>query len=176
MFWIHSHQTGVENAVTRWRQKSKLVLVSLLLTGLLLAALLAAGYYLQTHRKNSKGVRLVRPEQVRLLSSCLLAFASWNIEVKHVQSAFPHSFYRPAGRDAVYLFYPLKFITCSSVCICGSTHEEGWVEKITGNSINQGFYKFWRHFNIEVRRLHGVYFLMQQKPRMQASAQFNSRQ
>lgn len=47
------------NAVPRWGKNSKLVLVSLLLTGLLLAALLVAGYYLKTHRKNSKGVRLV---------------------------------------------------------------------------------------------------------------------
>lgn len=75
VFLTHSHQTGVENAVTRWRQKSKLVLVSLLLTGLLLAALLVAGYYLQTHRKNSKGVRLVSPEPVQLLSLSLLAYA-----------------------------------------------------------------------------------------------------
>uniref|UniRef100_A0A3Q3WQL8 Uncharacterized protein n=1 Tax=Mola mola TaxID=94237 RepID=A0A3Q3WQL8_MOLML len=51
-------KTGVENAVTRWRKNSKLVLVSLLVTGLLLAALLVAGYYFKTHRKNSKGVRL----------------------------------------------------------------------------------------------------------------------
>ena len=52
-------QTGVENAVTRWRKNSKLVLVSLLVTGLLLAAFLVAGYYFKTHHKNSKGVRLV---------------------------------------------------------------------------------------------------------------------
>jgi len=52
-------QTDVEQAVPRWGKNSKLVLVSLLLTGLLLAALLVAGYYLKTHRKNSKGVRLV---------------------------------------------------------------------------------------------------------------------
>ncbi|CAG11820.1 unnamed protein product [Tetraodon nigroviridis] len=57
-------KTGVENAVTRWRQKSKLVLVSLLLTGLLLAALLVAGYYLKTHRRSSKGVRLAESFQV----------------------------------------------------------------------------------------------------------------
>lgn len=56
---IFCSQTGVENAVTRWRKNSKLVLVSLLVTGLLLAALLVAGYYFKTHRKNSKGVRLV---------------------------------------------------------------------------------------------------------------------
>lgn len=58
----HSHifyQTDVEEAFPRWGKNSKLVLVSLLLTGLLLAALLVAGYYLKTHRKNSKGVRLV---------------------------------------------------------------------------------------------------------------------
>lgn len=53
------NQTGIVNAVPRWGKNSKLVLVSLLLTGLLLAALLVAGYYLKTHRKNSKGVRLV---------------------------------------------------------------------------------------------------------------------
>uniref|UniRef100_A0A3B4F586 Si:ch211-286o17.1 n=1 Tax=Pundamilia nyererei TaxID=303518 RepID=A0A3B4F586_9CICH len=47
-----------KEAVPRWGKNSKLVLVSLLLTGLLLAALLVAGYYLKTHRKNSKGVRL----------------------------------------------------------------------------------------------------------------------
>ncbi|TWW62322.1 hypothetical protein D4764_04G0009690 [Takifugu flavidus] len=57
-------KTGVENAVSRWRQKSKLVLASLLLTGLLLASLLVAGYYLKTHRKNSKGVRLAKSFQV----------------------------------------------------------------------------------------------------------------
>lgn len=49
-------------AAPRWGNNSKLVLVSLLLTGLLLAALLVAGYYLKTHRKNSKGVRLVSRE------------------------------------------------------------------------------------------------------------------
>lgn len=52
-------QTDVKEAVPRWGNNSKLVLVSLLLTGLLLAALLVAGYYLKTHRKSSKGVRLV---------------------------------------------------------------------------------------------------------------------
>lgn len=60
MFLSHlRHQTDVEEASPRWGRNSKLVLVSLLLTGLLLAALLVAGYYLKTHRKNSKGVRLV---------------------------------------------------------------------------------------------------------------------
>ncbi|XP_071375217.1 hematopoietic progenitor cell antigen CD34 [Centroberyx affinis] len=54
----------VEEAVPRWGKNSKLVLVSLLLTGLLLAALLVAGYYLKTHRKNSKGVRLAESFQV----------------------------------------------------------------------------------------------------------------
>lgn len=49
----------MEEAVPRWGKSSKLVLVSVLLAGLLLAALLVAGYYLKTHRKNSKGVRLV---------------------------------------------------------------------------------------------------------------------
>lgn len=63
-FCSFSHQTGVENAVPRWGKNSKLVLVSLLLTGLLLAALLVAGYYLKTHRKNSKGVRLVSTLEV----------------------------------------------------------------------------------------------------------------
>ncbi len=59
LFSSHFCQTDVEEAVPRWGKNSKLVLVSLLLTGLLLAALLVAGYYLKTHRKNSKGVRLV---------------------------------------------------------------------------------------------------------------------
>ncbi|XP_026163900.1 hematopoietic progenitor cell antigen CD34 [Mastacembelus armatus] len=57
-------KTDVEKAVTRWGKNSKLVLVSLLLTGLLLAALLVAGYYFKTHRKNSKGVRLAESFQV----------------------------------------------------------------------------------------------------------------
>ncbi|XP_008277556.1 hematopoietic progenitor cell antigen CD34 [Stegastes partitus] len=57
-------KTDVEEAVPRWGRNSKLVLVSLLLTGLLLAALLVAGYYLKTHRKNSKGVRLAESFQV----------------------------------------------------------------------------------------------------------------
>ncbi|KAM6980865.1 uncharacterized protein FYW47_000635 [Aplochiton taeniatus] len=56
---------GVEEAVPRWGKKSKMVLVSLLLTGLLLAALMVAGYYLKTHRgKNAKGVRLADSFQV----------------------------------------------------------------------------------------------------------------
>lgn len=57
-------KTDVKEAVPRWGNNSKLVLVSLLLTGLLLAALLVAGYYLKTHRKNSKGVRLAESFQV----------------------------------------------------------------------------------------------------------------
>lgn len=57
-------KTDVEEAVPRWGKNSKLVLVSLLLSGLLLAALLVAGYYLKTHRKNSKGVRLAESFQV----------------------------------------------------------------------------------------------------------------
>ncbi|XP_074530936.1 uncharacterized protein LOC141793938 isoform X2 [Halichoeres trimaculatus] len=57
-------KTDVEEASPRWGKNSKLVLVSLLLTGLLLAALLVAGYYLKTHRKNSKGVRLADTFQV----------------------------------------------------------------------------------------------------------------
>lgn len=57
-------KTDVEEAFPRWGKNSKLVLVSLLLTGLLLAALLVAGYYLKTHRKNSKGVRLAESFQV----------------------------------------------------------------------------------------------------------------
>ncbi|TKS70759.1 Hematopoietic progenitor cell antigen CD34 [Collichthys lucidus] len=57
-------KTDVEEAVPRWGKNSKLVLVSLLLTGLLLAALLVAGYYLKTHRKKSKGVRLAESFQV----------------------------------------------------------------------------------------------------------------
>ncbi|XP_073324413.1 uncharacterized protein [Pagrus major] len=57
-------KTDVVEAAPRWGKNSKLVLVSLLLTGLLLAALLVAGYYLKTHRKNSKGVRLAESFQV----------------------------------------------------------------------------------------------------------------
>ncbi|XP_051931187.1 hematopoietic progenitor cell antigen CD34 [Hippocampus zosterae] len=57
-------KAGVKEAVPHWRKNSKLVLVSLLLTGLLLAALLVAGYYFKTHRKNSKGVRLAESYQV----------------------------------------------------------------------------------------------------------------
>ncbi|XP_022046863.1 hematopoietic progenitor cell antigen CD34 isoform X2 [Acanthochromis polyacanthus] len=57
-------KTDVKEAVPRWGRNSKLVLVSLLLTGLLLAALLVAGYYFKTHRKNSKGVRLAESFQV----------------------------------------------------------------------------------------------------------------
>ncbi|XP_044073023.1 hematopoietic progenitor cell antigen CD34 [Siniperca chuatsi] len=57
-------KTDVEEALPRWGKNSKLVLVSLLLTGLLLAALLVAGYFLKTHRKNSKGVRLAESFQV----------------------------------------------------------------------------------------------------------------
>ncbi|XP_004547546.1 uncharacterized protein si:ch211-286o17.1 [Maylandia zebra] len=57
-------KTDVKEAVPRWGKNSKLVLVSLLLTGLLLAALLVAGYYLKMHRKNSKGVRLAESFQV----------------------------------------------------------------------------------------------------------------
>lgn len=57
-------KTDVEEAAPRWGRNSKLVLVSLLLTGLLLAALLVAGYYFKTHRKNSKGVRLAESFQV----------------------------------------------------------------------------------------------------------------
>ncbi|XP_029358406.1 hematopoietic progenitor cell antigen CD34 isoform X2 [Echeneis naucrates] len=57
-------KTDVDQVVPHWGKKSKLVLVTLLLTGLLLAALLVAGYYLKTHRKNSKGVRLAESFQV----------------------------------------------------------------------------------------------------------------
>uniref|UniRef100_A0A8C2K6Q5 Si:ch211-286o17.1 n=1 Tax=Cyprinus carpio TaxID=7962 RepID=A0A8C2K6Q5_CYPCA len=48
----------VEEAVSRIGQHSKIVLISLLITGLLLAALLIAGYLLKTHRGQSKGLRL----------------------------------------------------------------------------------------------------------------------
>lgn len=57
-------KTDVEEALPRWGKSSKLVLVTVLLAGLLLAALLVAGYYLKTHRKNSKGVRLAESFQV----------------------------------------------------------------------------------------------------------------
>ncbi|KAM3620789.1 uncharacterized protein V6R79_001965 [Siganus canaliculatus] len=57
-------KTDVEDAAPHWGKSSKLVLVSLLLSGLLLAALLVAGYYLKTHRKKSKGVRLAESFQV----------------------------------------------------------------------------------------------------------------
>ncbi|KAK7916723.1 hypothetical protein WMY93_012484 [Mugilogobius chulae] len=57
-------KTDVEEAAPHWGKSSKLVLVSVLLAGLVLAALLVAGYYLKTHRKNSKGVRLAESFQV----------------------------------------------------------------------------------------------------------------
>ncbi|XP_068171446.1 hematopoietic progenitor cell antigen CD34 isoform X2 [Antennarius striatus] len=57
-------KTDVEEAAPRWERNSKLVLVSMLLSGLLLAAFLVSGYYLKTHRKNSKGVRLAESFQV----------------------------------------------------------------------------------------------------------------
>lgn len=109
---FHSHQTGVENAVTRWRQKSKLVLVSLLLTGLLLAALLVAGYYLKTHRMNSKGVRLVSAGQVVLTVFARLCL------VKDLSQTCPKCLcrtFRPSARDAIQLFYPLK---CMFLHLC----------------------------------------------------------
>uniref|UniRef100_A0A8C5BHF4 Si:ch211-286o17.1 n=1 Tax=Gadus morhua TaxID=8049 RepID=A0A8C5BHF4_GADMO len=54
----------VEEASPRVVKGSKMVLVSLLISGLLLAALLVAGYYFKTHRKSSKGVRLAESFQV----------------------------------------------------------------------------------------------------------------
>ncbi|XP_016367732.1 uncharacterized protein LOC107708101 isoform X2 [Sinocyclocheilus rhinocerous] len=48
----------VEEAVSRMGQHSKIVLISLLITGLLLAALLIAGYLLKTNQGQSKGLRL----------------------------------------------------------------------------------------------------------------------
>ncbi|CAL8336852.1 unnamed protein product [Lota lota] len=54
----------VEEASPRMVKGSKMVLVSVLLSGLLLAALLVAGYYIKTHRKSSKGVRLAESFQV----------------------------------------------------------------------------------------------------------------
>ncbi|XP_016110831.1 uncharacterized protein [Sinocyclocheilus grahami] len=48
----------VEEALSRMGQHSKIVLISLLITGLLLAALLIAGYLLKTNRGQSKGLRL----------------------------------------------------------------------------------------------------------------------
>ncbi|KAF7207639.1 hematopoietic progenitor cell antigen CD34 [Nothobranchius furzeri] len=57
-------KTNIKEAVPRWVKNSKLVLALLLLTGVLLAALLVAGYYFKTHRKNSKGVKLAESFQV----------------------------------------------------------------------------------------------------------------
>ncbi|XP_061584432.1 hematopoietic progenitor cell antigen CD34 [Cololabis saira] len=57
-------KTYIEEAVPRWGKRSKLVLVSVLLAGLVLASLLVAGYCLKTHRKTSKGVRLAESFQV----------------------------------------------------------------------------------------------------------------
>ncbi|KAL0191584.1 hypothetical protein M9458_014282, partial [Cirrhinus mrigala] len=48
----------VEEAVSHTASRSKIVLISLLITGLLLAALLIAGYLLKTNREQSKGLRL----------------------------------------------------------------------------------------------------------------------
>ncbi|XP_051569206.1 hematopoietic progenitor cell antigen CD34-like [Myxocyprinus asiaticus] len=48
----------VEEAVSRMGQRSKMVLISMLICGLLLAALLISGYLLKTHRGHSKGLRL----------------------------------------------------------------------------------------------------------------------
>uniref|UniRef100_A0A8C1K6Y5 Si:ch211-286o17.1 n=1 Tax=Cyprinus carpio TaxID=7962 RepID=A0A8C1K6Y5_CYPCA len=48
----------VEEAVSRMGKRSKIVLISLLITGLLLAALLIAGYLLKTNRGQSKELRL----------------------------------------------------------------------------------------------------------------------
>ncbi|XP_043098833.1 uncharacterized protein si:ch211-286o17.1 isoform X2 [Puntigrus tetrazona] len=48
----------VDEAVSRMGQSSKIVLISLLITGLLLAALLIVGYLLKTNRGQSKGLRL----------------------------------------------------------------------------------------------------------------------
>ncbi|KAG7258858.1 hypothetical protein CRUP_036629 [Coryphaenoides rupestris] len=55
---------NVEEASPRVLKGSKTVLVSVLLSGLLLAVLLVAGYYIKTHRKSSKGVRLAESFQV----------------------------------------------------------------------------------------------------------------
>ncbi|KAJ8378368.1 hypothetical protein AAFF_G00243260 [Aldrovandia affinis] len=50
---------GVVEAAPRWGKHPPTVLVSLLLTGLLLAALLIGGYYLRNHRgQQTKGIRL----------------------------------------------------------------------------------------------------------------------
>ncbi|KAK7145147.1 hypothetical protein R3I94_011292 [Phoxinus phoxinus] len=51
-------KVDVDEVVSRVGQRSKIVLISLLITGLLLAALLIAGYLLKTHRGQSKGQRL----------------------------------------------------------------------------------------------------------------------
>ncbi|XP_050969266.1 uncharacterized protein si:ch211-286o17.1 isoform X1 [Labeo rohita] len=48
----------VEEAISYMGQRSKIVLISLLITGLLLAALLIAGYLLKINREQSKGLRL----------------------------------------------------------------------------------------------------------------------
>ncbi|XP_047202417.1 hematopoietic progenitor cell antigen CD34 isoform X2 [Girardinichthys multiradiatus] len=57
-------KANVQGATPRWEKNLKLVLVSLLLTGLLLGVLLVALYYFKAHRKNSKGVRLAESFQV----------------------------------------------------------------------------------------------------------------
>lgn len=57
-------KTDVQGATPRWGKNSKSVLISLLVTGLLLAALLIGLYYFKTHCKNSKGVRLAESFQV----------------------------------------------------------------------------------------------------------------
>ncbi|XP_015252008.1 PREDICTED: hematopoietic progenitor cell antigen CD34 isoform X1 [Cyprinodon variegatus] len=61
---IGKDNTDIQSATPRWGKNSKTVLVSLLLVGLLLAALLVGLYYFKTHRKNSKGVRLAESFQV----------------------------------------------------------------------------------------------------------------
>lgn len=68
-------QINVEEANPRWEKNTKLVLVSLLLAGMLLAVLLVVGYYFKTHRKNSKGVRLVSSSEFFILFFLFLLFA-----------------------------------------------------------------------------------------------------
>ncbi|XP_052456093.1 uncharacterized protein LOC128015892 [Carassius gibelio] len=66
----------VEEAVSRTGQQSKIVFISLLITGLLLATLLIAGYLLKTNRGQSKGQQLAEDSfQVENQGNTLLSVA-----------------------------------------------------------------------------------------------------